>query len=77
MATQFGMLLHSIEDAAGNARRLEALGYDYAGCGEHVSLRGPTSNSFTSLAAAAGATSHIRLASAIVLLPLYPAALAG
>lgn len=77
MAIQFGMSLHSIEDAAGNARRLEALGYDYAGCGEHVSFHGPTSNSFISLAAAAGATSRIRLVSAVVLLPLYPAALAA
>jgi hypothetical protein len=77
MATQFGMFLHSIEDAAGNARRLEALGYDYVGCGEHVSFCDHTSNSVTSLAAAARATSHIRLASAIVLLPRYPAALPG
>jgi len=77
MTIRFGMSLHSIEDAAGNARRLEALGYDYAGCGEHVSFHGPTSNSFISLAAAAGATSRIRLVSAIVLLPLYPAALAA
>lgn len=77
MRLEFGMSLHSIDDAAGNARRLEALGYDYAGCGEHVSFHGPTSNSFISLAAAAGATSRIKLVSAIVLLPLYPAALAA
>lgn len=77
MDIEFGMALHSIEDAAGNARRLEALGYDYAGCGEHVSFHGPSANSFISLAAAAGATTHIRLLSAIVLLPLYPATLAA
>lgn len=77
MGIEFGMALHSIEGAAGNARRLEALGYDYAGCGEHVSFHGPTSNSFISLAAAAGATTRIKLLSAIVLLPLYPATLAA
>ena len=77
MSIEFGMSLHSIDDAAGNARRLEDLGYDYAGCGEHVSFHGPTSNSFISLAAAAGATHRIRLISAIVLLPLYPATLAA
>ena len=77
MGIEFGMSLHSIADAAGNARRLEALGYDYAGCGEHVSFHRETSNSFISLAAAAGATQHIKLISAIVLLPLYPATLAA
>ncbi len=77
MGIEFGMSLDSIGDAAGNALRLEALGYDYAGCGEHVSFHGPTSNSFISLAAAAGATTRIKLLSAIVLLPLYPATLAA
>ncbi len=77
MSIEFGMALHSIADAAGNARRLEALGYDYVGCGEHVSFHGPSTNSFISLAAAAGATTRIRLLATIVLLPLYPAALAA
>lgn len=77
MGIEFGMALHSIEDSAGNARRLEALGYDYVGCGEHVSFHGPSTNSFISLAAAAGATTRIKLLSAIVLLPLYPATLAA
>jgi len=77
MSIEFGMSLHSIEGAAANARRLESLGYDYAGCGEHVSFHGPTSNSFISLAAAAGATTRLKLLSAVVLLPLYPATLAA
>jgi probable F420-dependent oxidoreductase len=74
---EFGMSMITLDDVAGTARRLEALGYDYLGCGEHVSFHVPTSNSFISLAVAAGVTSRIRLISAIVLLPLYPAALAA
>ena len=37
----------------------------------------PTANTFISLAVAAGATARIRLLSAVVLLPVYPAALAA
>ena len=37
----------------------------------------PTANTYISLAVAAGATTRIRLLSAVVLLPLYPAALAA
>jgi probable F420-dependent oxidoreductase len=77
MGIEFGMSLTGIDDVAVNARRLEALGYDFIGCGEHVSFHGPTSNSFISLGVAAGATERIKLLSAIVLLPLYPAALAA
>ncbi len=77
MQIEFGMSITGLDDVAGNARRLEALGYDYVGCGEHVSFHGPTSNSFVSLSVAAGATQRIKLISAIVLLPLYPATLAA
>lgn len=77
MRIEFGMSITGLQDVAGNARRLEALGYDYVGCGEHVSFHGPTSNSFISLSVAAGATERIKLISAIVLLPLYPATLAA
>lgn len=77
MQIEFGMSMTGLDDVAGNAQRLEALGYDYVGCGEHVSFHGPTSNSFISLSVAAGATRTIKLISAIVLLPLYPAALAA
>lgn len=74
---EFGMSMITLDDVVGTARRLEALGYDYIGCGEHVSFHVPTSNSFISLAVAAGATTRIRLISSVVLLPLYPAALAA
>ncbi|MGH8595163.1 MAG: LLM class flavin-dependent oxidoreductase [Gammaproteobacteria bacterium] len=77
MGIEFGMSLTGIEGIAGSARRLEKLGYDFIGCGEHVSFHGPTSNSFISLSVAAGATERIKLLSAVVLLPLYPAALAA
>lgn len=77
MQIEFGMSMMGLDDVAGNAQRLEALGYDYVGCGEHVSFHGPTSNSFISLGVAAGATRTIKLISAIVLLPLYPATLAA
>jgi len=74
---EFGMSITGLDDVPGNARRLETLGYDFVGCGEHVSFHGPTSNSFISLAVAAGVTQRIKLISAIVLLPLYPATLAA
>lgn len=56
------------------ARRAEALGFDFLGCGEHLFFHGPTPNSFAMLAAAAAVTSRIRLVTSITLLPLYPAA---
>lgn len=59
------------------ARRIEELGYDYVAVGEHVAFHSPTTNGFVALAVAAGATSTIRLLSAITILPLYPAALAA
>src|SRR4029453_564107 len=49
------------------------LGFDIIGCGEHLFFHGPTPNAFAMLAAAAGATSSIRLVSSVTLLPLYPA----
>ena len=57
------------------AQKVEALGFDVLGCGEHVMFHGDTANGFVSLATAAGATSKIKLMSAITLVPLYPAAL--
>ncbi len=59
------------------ARHAEALGYDLLACGEHVFFHVPTPNAFVALAAAAGATSRIRLVSAATLLPVYPAPLAA
>jgi probable F420-dependent oxidoreductase len=59
------------------ARRAEEVGFDFLACGEHVFFHSPTSNAFVALAAAAGATSRLRLLSALTVLPLYPAALAA
>jgi probable F420-dependent oxidoreductase len=72
---EVGLSLHRSDDVAGVAREFEELGYDYLTCGEHVSFNVPTSNSFISLAVAAGATSRIGLMNSIALVPLYPAAL--
>ncbi len=71
---QFGTALRSPRDVATSARRIEALGFDVLGCGEHITFHGETANAFVSLAVAAGATSSIRLMSTITLVPLYPAA---
>ena len=73
----FGTGLRSPEGVVEFARRAEELGFDVLGCGEHVMFHVPTANTYISLAVAAGATSQIRLLSAVVLLPLYPAALAA
>jgi probable F420-dependent oxidoreductase len=59
------------------ARWAEDRGFDHLACGEHVFFHGATANSFITLAAAAGATTRIRLLSALTILPLYPAALAA
>lgn len=72
---EFGMALNRVDDVAASARELEELGYDYATTGEHVAFNVPTSNSFISLAVAAGATTRIKLMNSIALVPLYPAAL--
>ena len=74
---KLGLNTSSLETAISDAQTAERLGFDYLGCGEHLFFHGPTPNSFIQLAAAAGATTRIRLVSAIALLPLYPAALAA
>ncbi len=63
--------------AAAEARAAEDAGYDGVATGEHLFFHGPVANGFVTLAAAAGATSRIRLLSSLTLLPLYPAALAA
>lgn len=63
--------------AAAEARAAEDAGYDGVCVGEHLFFHGPMTNAFVSLAAAAGATSRIRLLSSLTVLPLYPAALAA
>jgi probable F420-dependent oxidoreductase len=72
-----GLNTLKIESTAHDAQAAERYGFDYLGCGEHLFFHGPTPNAFIQLAAAAGATSRIRLVSSIALLPLYPAALAA
>jgi probable F420-dependent oxidoreductase len=62
---------------AAEARGAEDAGYDGVATGEHLFFHGPVTNGFIALAAAAGATSRIRLLSSLTVLPLYPAALAA
>ena len=59
------------------ARAAEEAGYDGIATGEHLFFHSPHPNAFVSLAAAAGATTRIRLLSSLTVLPLYPAALAA
>ena len=70
-----GITVDDPETVVAEARRAEALGFDYLGCGEHLFFHGPTPNSFAMLAAAAAVTSRIRLVTSIALLPLYSAAM--
>ncbi|MGD9752189.1 MAG: LLM class flavin-dependent oxidoreductase [Acidimicrobiia bacterium] len=72
---EFGIGLRRMDAVAELARKAEDLGYDYVQVGEHVSFNVPVSNSFISLAVAAGATTRIKLINAIALVPLYPATL--
>jgi probable F420-dependent oxidoreductase len=74
---RIGVSLATGPRLASYAQAAEEAGFDYLACGEHLAFHGPTTNAFVALAAAAGATSRIRLVSAITLLPLYPAALAA
>ena len=69
---EFGLGLRRIDDAAASAREAERLGYQFVSTGEHVFFYGPANNGLIALAAAAGATSSIKLMSAITLVPLYP-----
>jgi alkanesulfonate monooxygenase SsuD/methylene tetrahydromethanopterin reductase-like flavin-dependent oxidoreductase (luciferase family) len=62
---------------AAEARTAEDAGYDGVATGEHLFFHGPHANAFVALAAAAGATSRVRLLSSLTVLPLYPAALAA
>jgi probable F420-dependent oxidoreductase len=73
----FGASLAEELPVAESARQIEALGYDYVAVGEHVAFHSPVTNGFIALAIAAGATTTVRLVSAITILPLYPAALAA
>jgi probable F420-dependent oxidoreductase len=68
---EFGATLSSLKGIAEFARRAEALGYDYLGCGEHMMFHGPIGNSLIGLSVASGVTHSIKLMSSVVLLPLY------
>ena len=72
---EFGTTLRTPDNIEALAQQIEGLGFDILGCGEHVSFHGDSANGFISLSVAAGVTNHIRLMSAITLVPLYPAAL--
>jgi probable F420-dependent oxidoreductase len=63
--------------AAADAVAAEGAGFDGVSTGEHLFFHGAMHNAFVSLAAAAGATSRVRLLSSLTLLPLYPPALAA
>ena len=67
--------MRRLDNIATEAREAETLGYQFVTTGEHVFFHGPTGNGLISLAAAAGATEHIKLMSSITLVPLYPPAL--
>ena len=72
---QFGVNLypHQWPDAA----RIEELGYDSVWTSEHIFFHFPTFDALTILAAVAATTDRIRLGTAVLLLPLRPAALAA
>jgi len=74
---EFGMTMRGTDGIEASAQRIEELGFDYVGSGEHVAFHVPTPNNFVSLSVAAGATSRIKLLSAVTVLPLYPAVLAA
>ena len=58
---ELGIGLPRLDAIAESARRAEALGYDFLSTGEHVFFYGPIGNGMISLAAAAGATTRIKL----------------
>ncbi len=69
---EIGMSLRGFDDVATVARRYEEQGYDYVTSGEHISFHVPMASGIVSLSVAAGATTRIKLLSAITLVPLYP-----
>lgn len=78
MTVRVGLMVLPQEDPADfvrTAQRAEDQGFDFLACGEHAFFHAPTSNAFICLAAAAGATTRIRLMSALTLVPMYPAGL--
>ena len=74
---RIGLGVHDLDALPQRARQAETMGFDYVFSGEHIFFHGPVPNAFVALGAAAGATAHIELLSAITLLPLYPPVLAA
>ncbi len=74
-SVEFGIGIRRLDSIAEDAREAESLGYQFISTGEHVFFHGPINNGLITLAAAAGATTSIKLMSAITLVPLYPPAL--
>lgn len=78
MSVRVGLMLVPEADPAEvvqTARLAEEQGFDFLACGEHVFFHAPTPNAFLCLAAAAAATTRIRLLTALTLVPMYPAGL--
>lgn len=78
MTVRVGLMLVPESDPAEvvqTARLAEEQGFDFLACGEHVFFHAPTPNAFVCLAAAAAATSRIRLLTALALVPMYPTGL--
>jgi len=71
----FGIGLRRLDKLIDDARKAESLGYQFVSTGEHVFFHGSVANGLIALAAAAGATRHIKMMTAITLVPLYPPAL--
>src|SRR5581483_358979 len=61
-------------EVAEQAKWAENAGFDQVCTGEHLFFHGPTPNSFITLAAA-GATTGVRLLSALAIVPVYPLAI--
>jgi probable F420-dependent oxidoreductase len=74
-ALQFGINLFPYQWQ--DVSRIEELGFDSAWTSEHIFFYFPTFDALTSLAAMAARTERIRLGTAVLLLPLRPAALAA
>lgn len=74
---EIGLGLPGLDDVAGTARWAEEVGFDYLFSGEHLFFHVPVPNAFVALAAAAGATTRIKLLSGVTVLPLYPAVVAA
>jgi probable F420-dependent oxidoreductase len=65
---------HTVRDVAACAREIESLGYDFFGIPEHLMMGNPPRPgilAIPALAAAAGATTKIRLLSSVLILPIY------